>query len=215
MSRSREGAARPPSANIAAGSSRSAARPGDSGFDAQVALALVGLGVVGHVLRSRRFYEKVAVAAIVLGALRGIGHDNRVSTLARLQAWDKREVQRLERKAKRRSRASSARLSGRSSAWSASPGMIIFVFVSMFGHKPEARQCARRERDRSLISLGGRGPRRRGPAIRGLAQQPTRSGARRRCCHCCCQQLACRERPRPRGTRRSAGSPAEDPEDAG
>jgi hypothetical protein len=53
------------------------------------------------VLRSRRFYEKVAVAAIVLGALRGIGHDNRVSTLARLQAWDKREVQRLERKAKR------------------------------------------------------------------------------------------------------------------
>jgi hypothetical protein len=66
-----------------------------------VALGLVGLGVVGHVLRSRRFYEKVAVAAIVLGALRGIGHDNRVSTLARLQAWDKREVQRLERKAKR------------------------------------------------------------------------------------------------------------------
>ena len=51
MSRSRQGAARPPSANIAAGSSRLAARPGDSGFDAQVALALVGLGVVGHVLR--------------------------------------------------------------------------------------------------------------------------------------------------------------------
>ena len=101
MSRSRQGAARPPSANIAAGSSRSAARPGDSGFDAQVALALVGLGVVGHVLRSRRFYEKVAVAAIVLGALRGIGHDNRVSTMARLKAWDKREVQRLEGKAKR------------------------------------------------------------------------------------------------------------------
>ena len=101
MSRSRQDAARPPSANIAAGSSRSAARPGDSGFDAQVALALVGLGVVGHVLRSRRFYEKVAVAAIVLGALRGIGHDNRVSTMARLKAWDKREVQRLEGKAKR------------------------------------------------------------------------------------------------------------------
>jgi len=101
MSRSRQSAARPPPANIAAGSSRSAARPGDSGFDAQVALALVGLGVVGHVLRSRRFYEKVAVAAIVLGALRGIGHDNRVSTMARLKAWDKREVQRLEGKAKR------------------------------------------------------------------------------------------------------------------
>ena len=102
MSRSRQSAARPPPANIAPGSSRSAARPGDSGFDAQVALALVGLGVVGHVLRSRRFYEKVAVAAIVLGALRGIGHDNRVSTMAHLQAWNKREVQRLERKAARK-----------------------------------------------------------------------------------------------------------------
>jgi hypothetical protein len=40
---------------------------GDSGFDGQVALGLAGLGVVGHVLRSRRFCEKAAVAAIVLG----------------------------------------------------------------------------------------------------------------------------------------------------
>ena len=104
MSRSGEGAGRPPLA-IAAGSSRSAAQPGDSGFDGQVALGLVGLGVVGHVLRSRRFYEKVAVAAIVLGALRGIGQDNRASTMARLQAWDKRQIQRLERKARRQGRA--------------------------------------------------------------------------------------------------------------
>ena len=101
MARSGQGAGGPPPTNIAAGSSRSAAQPGDSGFDAQVALGLVGLGVVGHVLRSRRFYETVAVAAIVLGALKGIGHDNRVSTMARLQAWNKREIQRLERKAQR------------------------------------------------------------------------------------------------------------------
>jgi hypothetical protein len=100
MSRSGQGAA-PPPANIATDSSRSAAQLGDSGFAAQVTLGLVGLGVVGHVLRSRRLYEKVAVAAIVLGALRGIGRDNRVSTMARLKAWDKREVQRLERKAER------------------------------------------------------------------------------------------------------------------
>ena len=66
MSRSGQGAGRPPLA-IAAGSSRSAAQPVDSGFDGQMALGLVGLGVVGHVLRSRRFYEKAAVAAIVLG----------------------------------------------------------------------------------------------------------------------------------------------------
>jgi len=104
MSRTGEGAGRPPLA-IAAGSSRSAAQPGDSGFDGQAALGLVGLGVVGHVLRSRRFYEKVAVAAIVLGALRGIGQDNRASTMARLQAWDKRQIQRMERKARRQGRA--------------------------------------------------------------------------------------------------------------
>ena len=104
MSRSGQGAGRPPLA-IAAGSSRSAAQPGDSGFDGRAALGLVGLGVVGHVLRSRRFYEKVAVAAIVLGALRGIGQDNRASTMARLQAWNKREMQRMERKAQRQARA--------------------------------------------------------------------------------------------------------------
>jgi hypothetical protein len=90
---------------MARSDSRSAAQPGDSGFDARMTLGLVGLGVIGHVLRSRRFYEKVAVAAIVLGALKGIGHDNQVSTMARLQAWDKREIQRLQRKAQRQGRA--------------------------------------------------------------------------------------------------------------
>jgi len=105
MSRSGQDAGRPPLANIAADSSRSAAQPGDSGFDARMTLGLVGLGVISHVLRSRRFYEKVAVVAIVLGALKGIGHDNQVSTMARLQAWDKREIQRLQRKAQRQGRA--------------------------------------------------------------------------------------------------------------
>ena len=105
MTRSGQGAGRPPLANIAADSSRSATQPGDSGFDARMALGLVGLGVISHVLRSRRFYEKVAVAAIVLGALREIGQDNRASTMARLQAWDKRQIQRMEREAQRQGRA--------------------------------------------------------------------------------------------------------------
>ena len=105
MSRSGQGAGRPPLAIIAAGSSRPAAQPGDSGFDGQVALGLVGLGVVAHVLRSRRFYEKVAVAAIVLGALRGIGQDNQASTMARLQAWNQRQIQRMERETQRQGRA--------------------------------------------------------------------------------------------------------------
>jgi hypothetical protein len=103
MSRSGQGAGRPPPASIAAGS-RSAAPPGDSGSGAQLALGLVGLGLIGHVLRSRSLYEKVAVAAIVVGALRGIGQDNRASLMASLQAWNKRELQRLEREAQRQGR---------------------------------------------------------------------------------------------------------------
>ncbi len=105
MSRSGQGAGRPPLASIAAGSSRPTVQPGDSGLDAQAALGLVGLGVVGHVLRSRSFYEKVVVAAIAVGALRRIGQDNRASAMASLRAWNKREIQRMERKAQRQGRA--------------------------------------------------------------------------------------------------------------
>jgi hypothetical protein len=103
MSRSGQGAGRPPLAIIAAGS---AGRRRSDGLALASGGAGAGrLGVVGHVLRSRRFYEKVAVAAIVLGALRRIGQDNRASPIARLQAWNKREIQRLERKAQRQGRA--------------------------------------------------------------------------------------------------------------
>ena len=104
MTRSGQGTGKPPLANIAAGSSRSAAQPGDSGSDARVALGLVGLGVVGHVLRSRRFYERAIIGAIVLGALRGLGQENRASAFERLAAWNKRQVQFLEREAERQAR---------------------------------------------------------------------------------------------------------------
>ena len=104
MTRSGQGGGRPPLAVIAAGSSRSVAQPGDSGFAGKAALGLVGLGVVGHVLRSRRFYERVIVGAIVLGALRGLGKENRASAFERLAAWNKRQVQLLERKAERQAR---------------------------------------------------------------------------------------------------------------
>ncbi len=104
MTRSGQVAGRPSLAIIAAGSSRSAAQPGDSGFAGKAALGLVGLGVVGHVLRSRRFHERVIVGAIVLGALRGLGQENRASTFERLAAWNKRQVQVLERKAERQAR---------------------------------------------------------------------------------------------------------------
>jgi hypothetical protein len=105
MSRSGQGAGRQPRAVTAAGSSNSAAQPGESGFDGRAALGLVGLGIVGHVLRSRRLYERLIVAAIAVEALRRIGQDNGTSVMASLKAWDKRQIQRMERKAQRQRRA--------------------------------------------------------------------------------------------------------------
>ena len=66
-----------------------------------MAWGLVGLRLVGHMLRSPRFYETVAVTAIAVGSVRQIGQQNRASMTARLAAWNQREMQRLERKAQR------------------------------------------------------------------------------------------------------------------
>jgi hypothetical protein len=104
MTRSGQGAGRPPRANIAAGGNGSSARPGDSGFAGRAALGLVGLGVVVHVLRNPRFYQRVIVGAIVLRALRGLGQEKRTSAFERLAAWNKRQVQLLERQAERQGR---------------------------------------------------------------------------------------------------------------
>ena len=70
-----------------------------------MAVRLVGLGVVRQVLGSRRSYERVALAVIVLRALRGVGQENQASAMARLAAWNKREIQRLERKAEHQGHA--------------------------------------------------------------------------------------------------------------
>jgi hypothetical protein len=105
MSRSGQDASRPPQATTPAGSSAPTPRSRTQGYDHQVVMGLVGLGVVGHVLRSRRFYERLAVAAIAVAALREINQVNRASMMERLSAWNRREGQRLERKAERQSRA--------------------------------------------------------------------------------------------------------------
>jgi hypothetical protein len=105
MARPGPGAGKSPVAITASGISRSAPRPGSPGRGNKVVVGLVALGLACHVLRSRRVQEAVAVTAIALGALRGIGQENRASTMARLSAWDKRQVQRLERQAERQARA--------------------------------------------------------------------------------------------------------------
>ena len=105
MSSSGHDARRPPPAITPASSSAPAPRTRTSGFGHRMATRLVRLAVADHMLRSRRFYERVALAAVVLGALRGMGQENRASTTARLAAWNKREIQRLQRKAEQQGRA--------------------------------------------------------------------------------------------------------------
>ena len=103
MARSGQGAGKPPQAVVAEGGSP--ARPAPSGLDTKMTWGLVGLGLVGHMLRSPRFYQTVAVTAIAIRSLRQIGQQNTASMTARLAAWNQREMQRLERKAQRQTRA--------------------------------------------------------------------------------------------------------------
>jgi hypothetical protein len=86
---------------MAAGGGGATRRSRTSGSGTRLALRLIGLALLAHVLRSRRFYERMATGAIVLAALRGIGQENRASTLARLAAWNKKQVQHIERQAER------------------------------------------------------------------------------------------------------------------
>jgi hypothetical protein len=67
-------------------------------------MRVIALAAVAHMLRSRRFYERVGTVAVALAALGQIGQEDQASTRARLAAWDKRQVQRLERKAKAQGR---------------------------------------------------------------------------------------------------------------
>ena len=105
MARSGQNARRPPRAGTVAGDGASALQARTPDFDHRTAVRLVRLGVVNHVLRSRRFYERIVLVVIVLRALRGMGQENRASATARLAAWNKREIQRLEHKAEQEARA--------------------------------------------------------------------------------------------------------------
>jgi hypothetical protein len=88
---------------VTAGPGQKAASRGRpaGGADHRTAVRLIVLGAVVHLLRSRRFYQRLITVAIALGALGQIGQEDEASTMARLAAWDKRQIQRLERKAKR------------------------------------------------------------------------------------------------------------------
>jgi hypothetical protein len=101
MARSGQSSGERPAAITARDSSRSASRPEGSDRSRNMALALVAMGLVRHVLTSRRSYEGLAVAAIAVGSMRGISQESRAGAMARLAAWNKQEMHRLEQKAGR------------------------------------------------------------------------------------------------------------------
>ena len=76
-------------------------RPQVRGRDDRAGMRLTRLALLGHMLRSRSFYERVAFAAIVLAALAKLGQENQARNFERVAAWNRRQVERLERKAKR------------------------------------------------------------------------------------------------------------------
>jgi hypothetical protein len=75
-------------------------RPQVPGRDNRAGMRLTRLALLGHMLRSRTFYERVAFAAIVVTAAAKLGQENQAKSFARLAAWNKRQIERLERKTK-------------------------------------------------------------------------------------------------------------------
>ena len=78
-----------------------APRSRTSGRDDHVTWGLISLAMLDHMLRSRRFYAGVASAAVGLAALSSLGQESRTQAFGRLAAWNKRQVQLLERKVER------------------------------------------------------------------------------------------------------------------
>ena len=72
----------------------------NSSADNQTAMRVVALALLIQALRSRRLYERAAVAAIVLAALAGLNREGRAKTFAAVVRWAKRQDERLDRKVK-------------------------------------------------------------------------------------------------------------------
>jgi hypothetical protein len=49
----------------------------------------IGLAALVHVLRSRRFHQRMIIGVIGLAAVASLGRETQARALARLAAWDK------------------------------------------------------------------------------------------------------------------------------
>jgi hypothetical protein len=69
--------------------------------EAPTALLLIGAAMLLRLLQSRRSWERLAVGAIVLGALGQMGQENGAGMMEHLAAWNKQQTERFERRAGR------------------------------------------------------------------------------------------------------------------
>jgi hypothetical protein len=78
-----------PGAVISARAAGPARRPRAASRQHGVVWFRIGLAALVHVLRSRRFHERVIIGVIGLAAAASLGWETQARALARLAAWDK------------------------------------------------------------------------------------------------------------------------------
>lgn len=100
MTRSRWDSFLSPRASVPVSISAPPSPSPDSGADHQTAIRVIVLATLVQMLRSRRFYERAAVAAIVLAAWADLNRESGARAFAGLVTWAKRQDERRERKVK-------------------------------------------------------------------------------------------------------------------
>lgn len=104
MTRSTQGPRQPPQALDPAASGGSAPRGLKPDADRQLAFGVIGLGLLVHMFRSRRFYERAAFVVVLLAALTGLAgldKESRAKALARVVAWLREQDESIEHAVKR------------------------------------------------------------------------------------------------------------------
>ena len=65
-------------------------------------MVLIGARIAANILRSRRFYQALIVAAIGSVALARLGQENQATARQRIAAWDAGQLQRFQHQQERR-----------------------------------------------------------------------------------------------------------------
>lgn len=98
----RDDAPQAPPSPAAAGSSGQARPSPATSLDNRVVALLIGARIAANILRSPRFYQALAVAAVGSVAVARIGKEDQASAFQHIAAWDARQLQRFKHQQERR-----------------------------------------------------------------------------------------------------------------